>query len=38
MGDEINIASFVGGKGDTTRRRWMGFVGKLRIQNVCRTV
>jgi len=36
VGDETNIASFV--SGDTTRRRWMGFIGKLCIKNVCRTV
>jgi hypothetical protein len=37
VGDEVYIASFVGGKRDTTRRGWMGFVGKLCIENVCGT-
>jgi hypothetical protein len=38
MGNEVNIATFVCGKGDTTRSGWMGFVGKLCMEYVCRMV
>jgi hypothetical protein len=38
MGNEMDIAFLASGKRDTTRRRWMGFMGKLCVENVSRTV
>jgi hypothetical protein len=34
----MDIASIVSGKGDTARRRWTGFMEKLGVKDVSRTV
>jgi hypothetical protein len=38
VGNEMDIASLVSGKRDTTRRRWTGFMEKLGVKDVSRTV
>jgi hypothetical protein len=38
VGDEMDTASLVSGKGDTTRRRRTGFMEKLGVKDVSGTV
>jgi hypothetical protein len=38
VGDEMDIASLVSGKRDTTRRRWTGFMENLGVKDVSRPV
>jgi hypothetical protein len=38
MGDEVDTASLVSGKRDTTRRRWTGLMREVGVKDLSRSV